>query len=89
MKTLTSCFFFALVVLLFGCGGSHRTPLLLIPTEAQVMNVEIGMSKLDVIETIGSPTSQQMVNGELVYHYSSFNSRERILYSRTDYNSYN
>jgi len=48
------------------------------PTESQVMNVEIGMSKIDVIETLGTPSKQFMVEGELVYSYFSLKDYELV-----------
>ena len=83
MKALTTCFFFALVILMCGCG-SHYKRTVAMPTEAQVMNVDIGMSKLDVIETIGTPSQQFMVDGELVYSYFSLRDYEIV----TSYKAY-
>ena len=65
--------FLSLLLLTFGCGTQKK--LVFMPSTEQAMAVRVGMNKLEVIEIMGSPSSQFIANDELVFAYSSLSNR--------------
>jgi len=57
-------------MILSGCGSQAYTAPNVLPSDAQVMKVRVGMAKIQVIEALGSPIGQNIYQGNTVYEYS-------------------
>ena len=56
-------------MILSGCGSQAYTAPNVLPSDAQVMKVRVGMTKIQVIEALGSPIGQNIYQGNTVYEY--------------------